>query len=106
LQLVHGERYQVEAEDNRLRQFSVAAARGLIFDRNGVPIVTNSAGYAAAAVPADLPKERETAILLALQELIGVPAGEMAAKIDERRQSNDPFTPLILKENIRQEKAF
>src|ERR1700736_4463397 len=93
MQLVNGAKYQVEAENNRLRQVATKPSRGLIYDRNGIPLVENKASYAAAVVPADVPKDKETAITLTLQDLIGVPAGEIQDKIDERRRSNDPFTP-------------
>ncbi len=106
LQLVDGQKYQVRAENNRLRLVPVTPARGLIYDRRGVPLVENRASYSAAVVPADVPKDREDEILISLQELIGVPAGEMQAKIEERQKSNDPFTPLILKEDISDEAAF
>ena len=106
LQLIDGSQYRQRAEENRLRQVAVLPSRGLIYDRHGIPLVENKASYSAAVVPADLPKARETAILIELQELVGVPAGEMAEKIDDRRLSNDPFSPLVLKEDISGEKAF
>jgi penicillin-binding protein 2 len=106
MQLVNGAKYQVEAEDNRLRQVATKPSRGLIYDRKGTPLVENKASYAAAVVPADVPKDQETAITLSLQELIDVPAGEMQDKIEERRKSNDPFSPLILKEKLSDKTAF
>jgi penicillin-binding protein 2 len=106
MQLVDGSKYQVEAESNRLRQVQTPPSRGLIYDRAGIPLVENRASYAAAVVPADVPKDRETAITLTLQELTGVPAGELAAKLEDRRKSNDPFTPLMVKDNLSQQSAF
>src|SRR5689334_17492104 len=69
MQLVNGGKYQVQAEDNRIRQVATKPSRGLIYDRNGVPLVENKASYAAAVVPADVPKSQETQILLTLQDL-------------------------------------
>jgi penicillin-binding protein 2 len=106
MQLVHGQKYQVEAESNRLRQVAVTPPRGLIYDRNGVPLVENRASFSAAIVAADVPAERETAITLTLQELTGVPAGDIAAKIDSHRKSNDPFTPAVFKDDLPQDKAY
>lgn len=115
MQLVNGEAYRLRAETNRLRQVPVLPPRGLIYDRNGLPLVENRPGYAAAVVAADVPDggrdfvvdaEEETAITIALQELTGVPAGDIAATIEARRRSNDPFTPVTIKEDMSQETAF
>ena len=106
LQLVNGEEYRQRAENNRLRQVPVMPARGLIYDRNGLPLVENAPSFAAAVVPADVPAGEELRISIALQEVTGVPAGETMARIEERRRSNDPFTPAIVKENLSDEAAF
>ncbi|MCI0469351.1 MAG: hypothetical protein L0Y62_04725, partial [Nitrospirae bacterium] len=41
LQVLDETKYQKLSENNRLRIFRTAAARGIIFDRNGVPLVKN-----------------------------------------------------------------
>ena len=38
--------------------------------------------------------------------MTGVPAGDIVAKVDARRNSNDPFSPVVFKEGISQEIAF
>jgi penicillin-binding protein 2 len=106
LQLVNGSRYQLRAETNRLRSVPIIPSRGLVYDRYGVPLVENRAAFAAAVVAADLPRDRETAITVVLQEMLGVPAGEVAAVIDGRRHSNDPFTPAVIKDNLTEAEAF
>src|SRR3990172_2022446 len=106
MQLVNGEAYRLRAENNRLRQVPVVPPRGLIYDRNGVPLVENRASFAAAVAAADVPEERQTDIAVALQEVTGVPAGEIEDTIEARRKSNDPFTPAVIKENLSEEGAF
>ncbi len=106
MQLVNGEKYRLRAETNRLRELPLIPARGLIYDRNGIPLVENKATFAAAVVAADLPQTRETDITVALQEMINVPAGDIAKTIDVRRRSNDPFTPAVIKDNLTQDQAF
>lgn len=106
MQLVNGSQYKVRAENNRLREVPITPTRGLIYDRNGVPLVNNTASFAAAVVPADVPKKQEDQITITLQELTGVPAGDISTKIDDRRRSNDPFTPVVIKENLTQDTAF
>src|SRR3989304_6080168 len=93
LQLVRGGEFEARAETNRLRQVAITPSRGLIYDRNGLPLVENRATFAAAIVPADIPKDRQTEITIALQELVAGPAGGISRPIDERRQSHAPVSP-------------
>lgn len=106
LQIVRGDEYRLRADTNRLRVLPVLPTRGLIYDRHGNPLVENRPTFAAAVVPADVPVEREKEIAIALQELIGVPAGEILEQLAERRASVDPFAPLILREDIPEATAF
>lgn len=117
MQLIKGETYTARAETNRLRLEITLPPRGLIYDRNGVPLVENIPSYAAALVAADVPDldastepptctERCKAIVIELQEVTGVPAGEIEAILFDRAESNDPFTPAIVKENLDQATAF
>ena len=106
LQLIRGDEFRQRAETNRLRQEQVRPSRGLIFDRNGLPLVENIPTFAAAVVAADIPVEREQEISTVLQELTGVPAGEITAEIEARRISNDPFSPAIIRDGLPAETAF
>ncbi len=106
LQLIDGAFYRERAETNRLRKLPLLPTRGLIFDRNGLPLVENRASYAAGVVAADVPEGRQIEISIALQELLGVPAGDIEKQIDARRISNDPFTPEIVNDNLTPEVAF
>ena len=106
LQLANGSEYKQRAETNRLREVPLIPVRGLIYDRNGVALVENRASYGAGIVAADVPEEQQTQITIVLQELTGVPAGEIDALIEERRESNDPFAPAIFKENLEEDEAF
>src|SRR5579884_3468464 len=62
LQVLDVGHYRLLAQDNRLQIISVPAPRGLIYDRNGVPLAENEAEFSAAVIPAYLPKGREGAI--------------------------------------------
>lgn len=106
LQLVDGSQYERRAAQNQLRIEPVAPSRGLIFDRNGVPVVENIPSYSAAVIAADIPKSEELAIAAALERLLGVPPVETTLKIEQARQSNDPFTPVIIKDGLDQATAF
>jgi penicillin-binding protein 2 len=53
MQVLNGESYARQAEDNRVEEISLEAPRGRIFDRNGVPLVTNRSALAVSVDPAD-----------------------------------------------------
>jgi penicillin-binding protein 2 len=106
MQVFHGEAYEQRAESNRLRIAPLMPSRGLVFDRNGMPLVVNAPHFVAGIVAADFPEEKEAAMLPILERLLNVPAAEIAAKVDEKRDSNDPFTPVIIKSGLDTETAF
>lgn len=45
LQILKGKDYRVLADSNRMRTQVIHAPRGIIFDRNGVPLVLNTPGF-------------------------------------------------------------
>ena len=55
LQVLSGERYLAQANDNRVRTLPLEAQRGAILDRNGLVLVTNTPGTRVELWPSDLP---------------------------------------------------
>ena len=106
LQLVDGAQYQERASQNQIRIEPVTPARGVITDRNGVPVVQNVPSYGAVAIAADIPESKELAIAGGLEQLTGAPALETVMKVEQARQSNDPFTPVLIKDGLTQEQTF
>ncbi len=106
MQITEHDAYDARAEFNRLRTIPVLPARGLIYDRNGEQLVQNLPIFSAAVVPADVPEERFLAVVAGLSDLTGVPPQEIATKIVEAQESNDPFTPVVVKPNLDDETAF
>lgn len=51
MQVLNGDTFAAQAENNRVREISLEAPRGRIFDRNGVPIVTNRSALAVSVDP-------------------------------------------------------
>src|ERR687886_2427667 len=64
LQVLSGNHYLAEANNNRVRDIVRQAPRGRIVDRNGRVLVDNRSGYAVVVSPAKLPqnptKRRDT----------------------------------------------
>jgi penicillin-binding protein 2 len=97
LQVLSGSQYLKTAENNQLRTVRLQAPRGVILDRNGLPVVTNVAGTAVQIWPADLPKKwkSQLAELRALSKILDVPVPQMVAGIKKR--AGDPVTPVTVK---------
>lgn len=57
LQFVRGEGYQERANFNRVRVVQAEGERGVIYDRDGRILARNTAAFAVALVPADLPDD-------------------------------------------------
>jgi penicillin-binding protein 2 len=54
LQVIQGDFYRYQSENNRIRIEDIAAPRGIIFDRNGVPIVENRPAYHLVIIREDI----------------------------------------------------
>jgi penicillin-binding protein 2 len=106
MQLIEHEAYQQRAESNRLRIVPELASRGLIYDRNGEQLVRNEAIFSAGIVAADVPGDKFLTVVNEVSRETGVPAAEIATAIDAARESDDPFTPLIIKAGIDDPTAF
>ena len=57
LQVLSGDKYLAEANDNRVREIKVQAPRGEIVDRNGRVLVRNRVGLALKVTPKELPED-------------------------------------------------
>ena len=71
LQVLNGDQYLAEANNNRTREFRVSAPRGNILDRNGEILVANRVSLALQVNPQKLPEDvaRKRAELKQLAEL-------------------------------------
>jgi penicillin-binding protein 2 len=106
LQLVRGDSYEQRAALNQLRVEQTTPSRGIIYDRNGVPVVENVPSFAAAVVPADIPEGKQLEVVGGIQRMLGVDPMEALWKIEAGAKSNNPFTPVIIKDGLTREEAF
>jgi penicillin-binding protein 2 len=106
LQVLAGDRYLAQANDNRVRTIRIDAPRGPILDRSGEVIVENVPGTRVELWPADLPKTwpAERRELHALAAITGVGVKEVLARMKEHR--NDPLTPVVVQRGIKQDQVF
>ncbi len=109
LQILEGDYYRHQADNNRFRQSRIEAQRGVIYDRNGILLVRNRPSYSVGIVPVDLPPQLDDRLthptIRRLSKLIGVPAQEIKDKVDAV-SGLARFDNVPIKRNVDQELAF
>lgn len=106
MQIVLGDEYRERAETNRLRVLAVTPPRGLIYDRNGTPLVENVPGFSAVVIPADLPEDRQEEVIRDVAALLQVDANALALKVIAGRNSNDPYRPVVVRDGLTEQETF
>jgi penicillin-binding protein 2 len=82
LQIVDGGRLAVLATRNRTVLEPIQSPRGLIYDRNGRPLVTNVPTFVVKLRPSDLPLDQRPVVVDRLAALLGITSTEINATID------------------------
>jgi penicillin-binding protein 2 len=107
VQILSGDKYRTEANDNRIREVRVQAPRGDILDRNGKVMVANRTELAVEVSPEDLPDPGRTRSreLHQLATVTGMTTREInkALKSPERAA---PGGPVILKKGLGVDKVY
>ncbi|MCH7578173.1 MAG: hypothetical protein IH822_10360, partial [Chloroflexi bacterium] len=106
LQVIDSDDYAHLAEINALREVQIPAARGLILDQDGRPLVRNAARYSAAILPADLPERGEMGVYRQLERVTGVPVDEIERMVLAGIETNGAFDPVVIKADIEEETAL
>jgi penicillin-binding protein 2 len=107
LQVLSGDRYLEEAQNNRIREVRVQAPRGQIVDREGQVLVDNRTALALQIRPEELPARRERRA--AEFERLGQVAGMSRDRIDReiRRQTRElPSGPVTLRRDVPYELVY
>ncbi|HET7128330.1 MAG TPA: penicillin-binding protein 2 [Gaiellaceae bacterium] len=106
LQILSGERYLAQANDNRVRTLRLEAPRGPIVDRHGRVLVTNTPGMRVELWPSDLPKTwpAQRAELRKLAAVTGVATKDIVA--DLAKHGGDPLTPVVVQRGIKQQQIY
>ncbi|HMM19826.1 MAG TPA: penicillin-binding protein 2 [Selenomonadales bacterium] len=98
LQLVHGTDFRKQSDNNRIRLMPIAAPRGIFYDRNGVPLVSNRPGFSVSLVPITGPIPDDVINRLAV--ILGMKPEEIRQKISQR---DNPLEPIRIKSDVGQE---
>jgi penicillin-binding protein 2 len=101
LQILSGDRYLAEANNNRVRDIVVQAPRGQIVDRNGRKLVDNRSGYAVVVNPAKLPQDptRRRDTLAALARVLGEHRHTLIRDV-EKQFTAVPFSNAVAKDDV------
>ena len=98
LQILSGEQFEAQANDNRLRSVKIVAPRGSITDRNGEVIVANRPGLAVGIRLMDVPDGQLDSEVAALSRVLKMKPGKVRTEIvDHLRPSwpiSDPPLPI------------
>jgi penicillin-binding protein 2 len=106
LQIFRHDEFAALATINRIRNVNTPAERGLIYDRNGNPLVENVPAFAISVIPADVPDGEEARVAAALGETLGVSAFVIEQEIIDGKRSIDPLFPRLLESNADPALAF
>jgi penicillin-binding protein 2 len=107
VQVLSGDKYRQEANDNRIREVRVQAPRGDILDRDGKVLVANRTQLAVEVSPEDMPppgpeRSRE---LHRLSDVTGMDMKEIRKTLVNGDRSA-PGGPIILKKGLGVDKVY
>ena len=101
LQVLEGSRLRDLSEKNRIRVRSIAAPRGILFDRNGLPLVDNRPTFTLSLIPREM--ENREAVLARLAILLKIPYAELVQTLE--RVPPDSFMPVRVRRGLTLEEA-
>ena len=101
LQILSGQQYVAEANNNRLRSVKIVAPRGSIVDRNGAVIVENRPGLAVGIRTMDVPAGQLPTIVRNLAAVLKMPARKVQHQMDKQKLIGLPYDLVIIKEDVK-----
>ena len=96
LQVLEGGKLQEMSERNRIRIRPVAAPRGILFDRNGLPLVDNRPAFTLSLIPREI-DDRDT-VIARLSVLLKIPLSDLQEALD--RVPPDSFRPVRVRRGL------
>jgi penicillin-binding protein 2 len=104
LQVLSGDKYLAEANDNRVRSITVQAPRGRIVDRQGRVLVDNRSGYAVKISPDKLPDDlrERTRLYIRLSRVTGLSRRAIRRHVNAQLRAL-PFSTATVKQDVDRE---
>jgi len=105
LQVLEGGRFQEASDKNRTRVRPIAAPRGILFDRNGLPLVDNRPAFTLSLIPRELERDpvARDATLGRLAALLQIPFAELQEAVT--RISPDSILPVRVRRGLSMEEV-
>ncbi len=94
--------YQTRSNQNDIKMIPVAPTRGLIYDRNGIPLVHNVTWYGITLTPHKIDDMQAT--LKALAPIVGLTPEEIESFTRTLKQSSR-YKPVVLKDELTDEQV-
>jgi penicillin-binding protein 2 len=94
LQIIKGPAFKRLSERNRIRLIPIPADRGMIFDRNGMPLASNQPSFSVSLIQAGLSSDELQGSLKKLSLLIEFSVNLALESISEKRYR--PFEPALI----------
>jgi penicillin-binding protein 2 len=118
-QFLQADQFLIAADDNRLDELPIAAARGTIVDRDGEPLAVNTPAYNVRVTPANLPTDAAEVLRIynqisALTDVPPTDAIAAAAGLDVRSIESfvaegagiAPYRPVVVAQDVGQRAAM
>jgi penicillin-binding protein 2 len=99
MQVVHTESYLTEANQNRVRERSVKALRGVIYDRNHQQLEFNRPSFDIAVDVEDLPTKDQPSVVAQLAKLLKADGHQINDKINQQRNTT-PTVPVTVASSV------
>ncbi|MHB9148572.1 MAG: penicillin-binding protein 2 [Thermoleophilia bacterium] len=96
LQILSGDEFTAQANNQRLREVLVQAPRGVIYDRDGDPLVVNRAGLSVGILPMDL--RSAGTVIPRLATVLGIPPEDIWKKLDKAGQ--DKYRVVTIMQDV------
>jgi len=104
LQIIKGGYWRILADENRIRSLPIEPLRGIIYDKNKIPLAINIPKLDLVVIPADLVENKEfERIIERLAQTLEKPKEEIEGKINENIALS---YPIVIEEDIPTEKAL
>ncbi|MBI4611716.1 MAG: penicillin-binding protein 2 [Candidatus Rokubacteria bacterium] len=96
LQVLEGGYFRELSEKNRIRLRPAAAPRGILLDRNGIPLVDNRPAFTLSLIASEM--ENRQTVLARLAALLRIPYSELAEAVE--RVPPDSFMPVRVRRGL------
>lgn len=94
LQIINSDKYKKLVEQNRIRIVKIPAPRGIIYDRNGIPLVENISSFSLSVYA----EYADTINRELLSKILNISVEELDRKL--KRKTESIYLPIRIKEDL------